>query len=325
MTGGRAGRRGDFLTAPEVGPLFGAVMAHAVDSWWRDAGEPEQFPVFEVGAGPGTLARTVLRSNCDAARSGALRWWAVEISPDQRSRHPKHDLLRWTPSLADAVSEATGGDAVAPSGVVLANELLDNQPFDMVERTGDGWAMVTVAVDPSGSGFHTATTPLNSATAKTLQILAPNAESGQRLPWQRSARSWLAMALAAVPGGRVVVIDYATETADLLTRNGGWLRTHASHTGEHDWLARPGEVDITVDVDLDQLQLDHQARSVVSQAEFLRSNGIDQLVADGRRVWSERAHIGDLVALEARSRVAEYEALCDPTGMGSFVVAQWFS
>ena len=38
--GGQAGRRGDFITAPEVGPLFGAVVSNAVDAWWREAGEP---------------------------------------------------------------------------------------------------------------------------------------------------------------------------------------------------------------------------------------------------------------------------------------------
>ena len=58
-TGGHAGRRGDFITAPEVGPLFGAVISNAIDSWWRDAGEPAEFVVAEHGAGPGTLARTV--------------------------------------------------------------------------------------------------------------------------------------------------------------------------------------------------------------------------------------------------------------------------
>ena len=57
--GGHAGRRGDFLTAPEVGPLFGAVISNAVDAWWVAAGSPARFVVAEHGAGPGTLARTL--------------------------------------------------------------------------------------------------------------------------------------------------------------------------------------------------------------------------------------------------------------------------
>jgi SAM-dependent MidA family methyltransferase len=48
---GSVGRRGDFLTSPEVGPLFGAVVARALDHWWRDLGEPNPFMVIEAGAG----------------------------------------------------------------------------------------------------------------------------------------------------------------------------------------------------------------------------------------------------------------------------------
>ena len=66
-TSGAAGRRGDFLTSPEVGPVFGAVIARALDRWWRDTGEPDPFVVVEGGAGVGTLAVSVL-----AARPSVL-------------------------------------------------------------------------------------------------------------------------------------------------------------------------------------------------------------------------------------------------------------
>ena len=65
---GRAGRRGDFITSPEVGPLFGAVVARALDAWWAEAGEPDVFTVVEAGAGPGTLARSVLAAAPRARR-----------------------------------------------------------------------------------------------------------------------------------------------------------------------------------------------------------------------------------------------------------------
>ena len=46
---GRAGRRGDFITSPEIGPLFGAVIARALDAWWRDMGSPDDFHIYDVG------------------------------------------------------------------------------------------------------------------------------------------------------------------------------------------------------------------------------------------------------------------------------------
>ena len=61
----------------------------------------------------------------------------------------------------------------------------------------------------------------------------------------------------------------------------------------------------------------------MSQADWLRAHGIDDLVADARRTWTARAHIGDLAALKARSRVTEAEALLDPTGLGAFRVLEW--
>jgi SAM-dependent MidA family methyltransferase len=69
-----AGRaRGDFVTSPEVGPLFGACVARALDRWWRDLGAPDPFVVLEAGAGPGRLCREVLRAEpeCAATRSAS--------------------------------------------------------------------------------------------------------------------------------------------------------------------------------------------------------------------------------------------------------------
>ena len=59
-SGGAAGRRGDFITSPEVGPLFGAVLARWMDGVWGRLGRPDGFTVVEAGAGHGTLARSVL-------------------------------------------------------------------------------------------------------------------------------------------------------------------------------------------------------------------------------------------------------------------------
>ena len=102
----------------------------------------------------------------------------------------------------------------------------------------------------------------------------------------------------------------------------GWLRTHRDHDDGSWWLADPGSCDITADVALDQVQADHRAE-VCTQAEFLRGHGIDELVAEGRAAWAERAGVGDLDALRARSRTSEAEALLDPAGMGAFSVLVW--
>ena len=60
-----------------------------------------------------------------------------------------------------------------------------------------------------------------------------------------------------------------------------------------------------------------------TQADWLRGHGIEELVEEGRSIWRERASIGDLAAVRARSRVTEAEALLDPTGLGGFRVLEW--
>ena len=63
--------------------------------------------------------------------------------------------------------------------------------------------------------------------------------------------------------------------------------------------------------------------AATTQAAFLRAHGIDDLVADGRRLGAERAGVGDLGALLARSRIAEADALLDAGGLGGFIALEW--
>ena len=71
---------------------------------------------------------------------------------------------------------------------------------------------------------------------------------------------------------------------------------------------------------VDQLPVPAQDRS---QTDWLRAHGIDELVEEGRAIWRERAAIGDLQAIRARSRVTEAEALLDPMGLGGVRVLEW--
>ena len=292
-TGGAAGRSGDFLTSPEVGPLFGAVLARALDAWWSELGEPEPFTVVEAGAGRGALAKAVLAAG--PACGPALRYVAVERSSALRALHPEG-----LESAAHLPSEPF-------AGVVMANELLDNLPFGLFERQAGGWAEVRV-------------------DAGLAEVLAPveggpdiDAPAGARIPVQRAAREWVAAARRLAR--RVIVIDYADTTPSMARRPWtDWVRTYRGHGRGTRPLADLGRQDITCEVAVDQLPPPTANRS---QAEFLRAYGIDELASEARRAWHERAHIGDLQALMARSRVHEAAALTDEAGLGAFRVLEW--
>lgn len=300
--GNAGGRRGDFVTSPEVGPLFGAVLARSLDGWWHELGEPNAFTVIEAGAGRGAMATAILAATPEC--SSALRYVTVERSA--RLRAEQRALLGDRIEIAASLDDVAGTEPVV--GVVVANELLDNLPFRLFARDDAGWAEVVVAdgepalAEPDGS--HP---PL------------PDAPAGTRLPWCEQAARWVADAIGTVDAGRVVAIDYGVRTtAELVGR--GWLRTYRGHTRGADPFETPGSCDITADVPFDQLPV---AATITTQAEFLRRWGIDELVDEGRREWSRAAGVGGLDALRARSRVAEAEALLDLDGLGGFLVAEW--
>jgi SAM-dependent MidA family methyltransferase len=335
--GGGAGRTRDFLTSPELGPLFGAVVARAIDDTWDRCGRPDPFVVVEAGAGSGALAAAVLAAGPVCAP--ALRYVAVEVSPTLRAaaagRLPLEDpaqvLGPRPPAFPDDELRppATGiGPVVAVmgelpagslTGMVLANELLDNLPFDLYTAAWD-----EVRVGLGDDGFVEVVVPAEEGVAAHLSRLAPAAARGARVPWQAAAVEWLRAALALLERGRVVIVDYARPTADLATVPvSAWLRTYRRGGTGTAPLEDVGEQDITADVALDQLALLRPPDRARDQAAWLSAFGIDDLVADAAARWRAGAARGDLAALAARSRVTEAEALRDRGGLGAFTVAEW--
>lgn len=346
-TGGAAGEReGHFLTSPELGPLFGAVMARALDAWWRDLGEPDPFVVVEAAAGSGALCRAVL--DAAPACAPALRYLLVERSDALRERHgarvaldPPRDVLG---PLEDRDEEDEEGRRVVPGhgprvaslaelpagpivGVLLANELLDNLPFSVLERGPDEWLEVRVgeAADVGGASFEEVLVAAPPALAATAERLAPDAPVGGRVPLQLAAAGWLREAVHVLERGRIVVVDYAVErTANLASRPAGeWVRTYRLGGPGGAPLNEPGAQDITCEVCIDQLARVHPPAADRSQRAFLEAHGIDALVAAARAAWDESAANPTVASLKARGRVSEAAALTDPGGLGAFRVLEW--
>ena len=229
--GGAAGRRrGDFITSPEVGPLFGTVLARAYDRWWRDLGEPDPFIVVDCGAGIGTLANGVRLAAPECL--AALTYVLVEQSPALRAHHGDHLSLS-APELAlgpqgsddlDEPARAERGTgprfvsldsmpALSIVGVVTANELLDNLPFAVVERADAEWFEVRVALDADQQDLIEQLVPAPERLAREAEALVPGAADGARFPIQTRATTWLRNALAQVDrrarGGHRLRVDHA--------------------------------------------------------------------------------------------------------------------
>lgn len=307
----RAGRRGDFITSAEVGPLFGTVVARAVARCWERVGRPEGFGVVEVGAGPGTLARSVLAGLDDQIRD-SIDYVAVEISAAQRDQHP--DTVVSVATLDDAVAHFGGS---IPTGMVLANELLDNLAFRLAVHDG-AWREAFVIDAGDGTFAEVLSAPFDPIPT----VLPAHAPHGARAPLIDRARDWVEQAIGALGAGTVMVVDYTSPTTAALAARPyrDWLRTYRAHDrGEHP-LRAPGTQDITCEVPIDQLR---EPDAVRSQSHWLQLHGIDGLVAEGAAYWQAHASAPDLAAMRMRSRISEAEALLDPSGLGGFSVIEW--
>jgi SAM-dependent MidA family methyltransferase len=302
--GGKAGRRGDFITSPEVGPLFAAVIARYLDNCWNELGCPSSFDVVEVGAGPGTLARGIF--DAQPKCMSALKYVAVEISVAQRVLHP--DFVESVDVFPDRTIH----------GVVLANELLDNLPFKLFVYDSK-WMEAFVGLGADGKFVE-----VLRQVDDIPDILPKSAPLGSRAPIQVAASQWMLSVSKRLSGGKILVFDYCSESTGeiAVTPWREWLRTYKDHgRGEH-YLLEPGSQDITTQVLQDQLNRAIPSLSVDEQSKWLHRWGIDELVSEGNRYWDQHKSSPDISAIKMRSRAFEAQLITDTTGMGAYSVLE---
>lgn len=319
---GEAGRRhGDFVTSPEVGPLFGLVLAQWVEQRWRDAGTPDHFDVVDAGAGRGALTIALRHAVRDTPLAAAARWCTVERSERLREAQTEHlgSDIRRTDVVPDRIA-----------GVVIANELLDNLATRVVQRVQDvpsGWAEIHVGWDESDARFVPVARPLavRPAGIDRLALAVGGADqlddlpTGTLLPLPDGAFEWVDTVLGRLDGA-LLVIDYGVVHAvELVARDGAWLRTYSGHQVGLDPFDSPGQRDITVDVAADLLP---SGWNPMRQTDFLASWGIDRFVDEARR-HSGSGRFDSLEAIRLHSRLNEAVALCAPEGLGGFLTLEW--
>lgn len=304
----RSQRSGDFLTSPEVSPLFGEMLAHYVEREIGRIGEP--FALVEIAGGSGSLLRPLLATRPVTA-------WAVEVSP------PARQALASLVGAAQVVAEVSEiPDPIR--GVVLANEFVDNLPMAMAQLEDAGWRERWVDVEDGALVLVDA--PLRPEVEAWLARWAGTTEVGAWVEVQLAAAVWLESMLERLVDGSVVLIDYGDTMENLVPRRrDGTLRTYrAHHLGPHP-LDEPGATDITADVNFTALaDVARSAGATVEihrQDDFLAELGLRAELSSLRRRELELAREGDPIErLRVRTRKTEAETLLHPRGLGDFRV-----
>lgn len=304
----RSEKGGDFLTSPEVSPMFGESLAEFVRSEHDRIGDP--FRLVEVAGGSGSLLRPLLDVY-------PVEAWAVEVSPPARRRLA--DLVGAGRAVADL------GEVPAPvRGVVLANELIDNLPMAIAQLEPGGWRERWVGRGGDGLAFVDAV-PRPEVLA-WLERFAGEVGPGAWVEVQLAAYDWVVDTLSRLQAGSLVLVDYGDTTENLVPRRSdGTLRTYrAHHLGPHP-LDEPGATDITADVNFSALlAAAGEAGASVRlqrQDDFLAALGLRERISELRHQELDRARKGDeMERLRVRTRRSEAETLMHPRGLGDFRV-----
>lgn len=274
----KLGASGDFTTAPEISPLFGAAVARAAAAIIAQSA-PD---IIEFGAGTGKLARDVL-----AALGGmgvtVASYTIIELSGELRARQQEalKDLpqVRWLDAMPETFS-----------GVVLANEVLDAMPVELVIRKDGRWQRQMVTVENGEFAFVQQALPQELALHLARRV--PDAEhlpDGYLTEIHPVAEGFMASLATMMKGGRgaAFLFDYGFPAHEyyLDQRMGGTLMCHYRHHAHPDPFYLPGLQDITAHVDFTAMALASQEAGLpvlayMNQASFLLGCGIGELLME---------------------------------------------
>ena len=271
----KLGKAGDFVTAPEISPLYGQTLARQVKQV-LDAGFDE---VLEVGAGSGALAATLLE---ELERSGGAprNYLILELSADLRERS-RDTLASRVPHLLERVAWL---NRLPPafSGVVLGNEVLDAMPAHVVRIQGG-------RVEEGGVGVRSDRLDWSWRVASGELLKAAQAlelPEGFRTEIQLAARGFMRSLAGVLEKGAALFVDYGFPEKEFYhpQRKDGTLMCHYRHHAHADPFFLPGLQDITSHVDFSAIAATARSGGLellgyTGQAQFLVNCGITEVMS----------------------------------------------
>ena len=275
----------DFVTAPEMSPLFGATLARQVGQALAATATDD---VWEFGAGSGALASQMLQALGDRVR----RYTIVDLSGALRAKQretlaPFGECVQWADELPATMR-----------GVVVGNEVLDAMPVQLLHCDGAAWFERGVVFDGEGLAFTDRATllrpPVNAAFVPGTTVeIHPQAEAFIRTLADR------------LECGAAFFIDYGFPDTEfyLPERIGGTLMCHRAHRADANPLIDVGEKDITAHVNFSAIALTAQEAGFevlgyTSQARFLLNCGLAWMMeaAQHKSDWPVLAAAQKLIA-----------------------------
>ena len=338
---GRAtvGREGDFLTSPELHPLFGYAVAALAAADWEARDRPERYTLWDVGPGTGALTAAVFAWAIAQRPDFASALHGVLVEPGRIARQRQRerlgefaDRLRWVNDLESAASAEAGAGLETPRhGMVVANEVLDAQPVHRLRWHDDRWQELRVGLASDGlasDGLAQAggeerfvdvpAAPDPPSLIEPLRDTAPS--DGQIVEVCPGIAALIAALGAPLDDGLLLVFDYGHRHERLYApwRKQGTLMSFYRHIPGDDPYQRVGEQDLTCHVDIDAVA---DAAAIAGLRAYPVRSQAEWLAAMGATALAPIAEAGSGAEMDAHlDRRRAVQLLSDPAGLGRIQV-----
>jgi len=282
------GEKGDFITAPEVSPLFGQCLAGQIAEVFQNmrATSDEKLFVIEFGAGSGVLAVDILL-RLEQLNELPEKYLILELSAELQGRQKKTiekkaahlcERVQWLQQLPDDI----------PNAVVIANEVLDAMPVECFRINAKKTETLMVFVeDEKPVSRYIA----DESFAEKISMIQARSEielsEGYRSEFNPAIAGWLSALENRVRRALILLIDYGYNEKEYYhpDRTEGTLMCYYRHKAHSDYLWCPGLQDITAfvnftDVAYSALDCGLDMAGYTTQAAFLLANGISELHAE---------------------------------------------
>lgn len=276
------GGTGDFITAPELSPLFAYSLANPVATLLRDM-KPAQ--IIEFGAGSGRLAADLL-TRLEILNALPEKYLIIELSAELQQRQSQ-TILQGAPHLHDRVIWLQALPTQSLNAVVLANEVLDAMPVTRFVKQRGQFYPLGVAVRNEELAL------VLGEHDESLQQKLVTIEREHGVEWKDGYTSeinlyiepWVQSVAEILQQGAIYLIDYGYPQSEyyLPERTMGTLMCYFQHRSFDDALRYPGLQDITTFVDFTAVaeaafQSGLEIEGFTSQANFLLDSGLPELL-----------------------------------------------
>ena len=280
----KLGQQGDFTTAPDISPLFGAAITQTlVPVIERLKMDGESINILEFGAGSGALAESILNSLNNSGIAidsyNILDLSADLIERQQNKLNGRKENIRWLTELPETFT-----------GIILANEVLDAMPIELVTQTDGAWQYKDVCIKPNSDSSIEFTFCQGGIVADELipkHLKTADLFDGYTTELHPQSQAWIKTLGQCLVKGIFLTFDYGFPEHEYYhpQRSQGTLIGHYRHHTIQDPFYFPGLCDLTSHVNwtsIAETAIEHgfTFSGYTSQASYLMDAGIGQLLLD---------------------------------------------